>query len=215
MSKKQIHNLIILDESGSMQTIKKPTINGFNEVVQTIKGAREKFPEQEHFISLFTFNGDGIKTKLYRQAIADLEEINEKLYQPNSMTPLLDAIGISVSKLNYDLEGAPDTNVLVTILTDGEENASKEYRAEQVKKLIDEQKAKSWTFTYIGANHDVEKVALSLSINNSIKFEATWEGTEKMFARESSSRINYLSKIQNNEAVDKDYYMEPDKPEDA
>jgi hypothetical protein len=215
MSKKQIHNLIVLDESGSMQSIKQPTINGFNEVVQTIKGARDKFPEQEHFISLFTFNGDGIKPKLYRQAISELQEINEDIYQPNSMTPLLDAIGISVSKLKYDLAGALDTNVLVTILTDGEENASQEYSGKQVKQLIEEQKAQGWTFTYIGANHDVEKVALSLSINNSLKFEATVEGTNKMFAKEKSSRMNYLYKIQSNEAVDADYFKEPEKPKDA
>lgn len=114
MTNKKIHNLIILDESGSMQAIKKPTITGFNEVVQTIKGAKDKFPEQEHFISLFTFNSDGIKSKLFMMPVADLQEIDGKIYQPNSMTPLFDAIGVSVSKLKYELAEEKDINVLVT-----------------------------------------------------------------------------------------------------
>jgi hypothetical protein len=127
----------------------------------------------------------------------------------------MDAIGIRISKLQYYLDGEKNTNVLVTILTAGEENASKEFSGEQVKKLIDDQKAKNWTFTYIGANHDVEKVALSISINNSLKFEATVQGTNKMFARERTPRLNYLAKIQNDEDVKADYYTDTDKPKDA
>jgi hypothetical protein len=62
-----VNNLIILDESGSMEAIKRATIIGFNEVVQTIKGVEKRFPEQEHFVSLVTFNGLGIKTKLFNR----------------------------------------------------------------------------------------------------------------------------------------------------
>ena len=50
-TKHQVHNLIILDESGSMGSIKKTIIQGFNEIVQTVKGVELNFPEQEHFIS--------------------------------------------------------------------------------------------------------------------------------------------------------------------
>lgn len=60
-NKQKIFNLIILDESGSMQSIKQPTIDGFNETVQTIKGIQQQHPEEEHYITLVTFNGLGIK----------------------------------------------------------------------------------------------------------------------------------------------------------
>ncbi|EJF08512.1 VWA domain-containing protein, partial [Pontibacter sp. BAB1700] len=153
MNKKKVYNLIVLDESGSMESIKQSTISGFNEVVQTIKGAKDNHPEQEHFISLVTFNSDGIKTKLYNVPVSELEEINSKLYQPNAMTPLFDAIGISTTRLHNDLSEETDTHVLVTILTDGLENASKEYTAAQIKQMIDKLQSKGWTFTYIGANH--------------------------------------------------------------
>ncbi|SFG29533.1 vWA domain-containing protein [Pontibacter chinhatensis] len=208
MSTKKIHNLIILDESGSMQSIKTPTITGFNEVVQTVKGAKEKYPEQEHFISLFTFNGDGIKPKLFMVPIAALEEIDGNIYQPNSMTPLFDAIGISVNKLKYNLTEVKDYNVLVTILTDGYENASKEFTGSEVKKLVEELKSKGWTFTYIGANHDVEQVAMSISITNVLKFESNDSGTNSMWAKERSSRMNYLRKLSLNEDAQDNYFRE-------
>ena len=66
MKDHQVHNLIILDESGSMYSIKKQIISGFNEVVQTVKGVEQQYPEQEHFNSFVTFNGylDNTFTKM-------------------------------------------------------------------------------------------------------------------------------------------------------
>ncbi len=211
MSTKKIHNLIILDESGSMETIKRPTISGFNEVVQTIKGAKEQFPDQEHFISLYTFNSDGIKSKLYCVPVGELEELTSRMYQPSSMTPLFDAIGTSVTKLKYDLAEEENVNVLVTILTDGLENASKEYTGKQIKALIDELKSKGWTFTYIGANHDVEQMAMSISITNTLTFESNDIGTNNMWAKERSSRMNYLNKIDKSLNVQDNYFDDDPK----
>ena len=103
--KRTVHNLIILDESGSMESIKQATITGFNEVVQTIKGVEKQFPEQKHYVSLVTFNGLGIKTRLFAEKVKTLREIDEKSFQPDSMTPLYDAIGFSVNKLQREIEG--------------------------------------------------------------------------------------------------------------
>ena len=105
-----------------MQSIKKPTIAGFNEVVQTIKGMESKFPEQEHFISLVSFNGMGIREILFNQAVRELVEIDENKYHPGSSTPFFDAMGFSLTKQRDSIESAGPVNVLVTILTDGEES---------------------------------------------------------------------------------------------
>ena len=75
---------------------------------------------------------------------------------------------------------AGNDNVLVTIVTDGYENASREYNGSAVKALVDELKAKGWVFAYIGANQDVEKVAASMSITNTMCFDTTHEGTVAM-----------------------------------
>lgn len=211
MATDKVYNLIILDESGSMDSIKKATIGGFNELVQTIKGIEEKYPEQQHFISFITFNGFGVKTHLDKQAVSELLQIDEKNYQPNSMTPLYDAIGLSVLKLRVDLAGQENTNVLVTILTDGEENASKEFSGQQIKSIIDEQKALGWTFTYIGANQDVEKVAATISITNTMQFAANDEDVQAMFVREKSSRMRYSEKIRNREDVRENYYLDDEQ----
>lgn len=211
MTTDKVYNLIILDESGSMESIKQATISGFNEVVQTIKGIEKKFPEQQHFISLVTFNGFGVKTLLDKTPVNSLLQIDPSSYHPNSMTPLYDAIAMSVLKLKIDVAGIENANVLVTILTDGEENASKEFSHAQVNSIILEQKKQGWTFTYIGANHDVEKVAHSISISNTMVFESDPVLMFSMFSKEKDARIRYSEKLRNKENLNEDYYTETKK----
>ena len=206
MTTDKVYNLIILDESGSMESIKQATISGFNEVVQTIKGIEIKFPEQQHFISLVTFNGLGVKTLLDKTPVASLTQIDPNTYHPDSMTPLYDAISLSVLKLKIDLAAIENSNVLVTILTDGEENASKEFNHSQVKNIINEQKNQGWTFTYIGANHDVEKIARSYSITNTLEFQANAELMKHTFLKESESRLKYSQKIHDKQDTQNDFY---------
>lgn len=206
-----VYNLIILDESGSMQEIKNATITGFNEVVQTIKGVEKQFPEQKHFVSLVTFNGLGIKTLLFNQPVTNLEEIDARTYQPDSMTPLFDAIGLSVNRLRAAIETVPDRAVLVTILTDGEENNSREFTGSGVKKLVDSLKKEGWTFTYIGANHDVEQVAFSLSISNSLKFEANEADVKRAFDVDKKARHVHASKLRYQENFQENYFEDAEK----
>ena len=211
--KHQIFNLIILDESGSMQSIKQATISGFNEVVQTVKGMELQFPEQEHFISLVTFNGLGVKTLLFNEPVTKLELIDGEKYQPDSMTPLFDAMGSSMLRLRKVTDSLTAYNVLVTILTDGQENASREFSGEAIKKMIDELSMKNWTFTYIGANHDVVDFALKISITNTMKFEANEADMKQMFDKEKRARMNYSQNIRDKKDYKKDFYKEDDDPQ--
>ena len=209
-TKHQVHNLIILDESGSMGSIKKTIIQGFNEIVQTVKGIEQDFPEQEHFISLVTFNGRGQKVLHFADPVNKLEPIDEKRYQPDASTPLYDALGFSFAKLQRVVEKLTDFNVLVTILTDGEENASKEYTGVAIKKLIEELKLSRWTFTYIGADHDVERFATSISITNTMTFQKNDEDMKMMFAKERSSREFYSRNIREKKDTTNDFYKDDD-----
>lgn len=204
--KHKIFNLIILDESGSMESIKDATINGFNEVVQTVKGVEKQFPDQEHFISLVTFNGLGIKTLLNNKPVVKLNEIDRKNYQPNSLTPLFDAMGISITQLKHHVQDMANYNVLVTILTDGEENNSKEYNGHTIKQMIDELSMGNWTFTYIGANHDVVDFALKISITNTMSYQANEADMKQMFEREKNARVKYSRKIRDKEDFKSKFY---------
>jgi len=206
--KHQVHNLIILDESGSMSPIKTTIIQGFNELVQTIQGIEKQYPEQEHFISFVSFNGLGQKLLHFIEPASELKQIDDNSYKPAAFTPLFDAMGFSLNKLKHSLEGQSDYNVLVTILTDGEENASREFSSNTIKKLVEELKQQNWTFTYIGTDHDVEKIASSLSINNTMVFDKNEEDIKNMFIMEQRARANYSEKIRLKEDTSSDYFEE-------
>ena len=204
--KHQVHNLIILDESGSMSSVRDTIIQGFNEIVQTVKGIEKEFPEQEHFISLISFNGLANKLLHFIDPASKLTEIDDKRYLPDASTPLYDAMGFGLTKLRQTLENQTNYNVLVTILTDGEENASREYSGNDIKNLVEELKLKRWTFTYIGTDHDVEKFARSLSITNSLKFEKNETGMKDMFRSERTARALYSRKIRMKEDTGRGFY---------
>ncbi len=212
--KHQVHNLIILDESGSMQSIKRNIIQGFNELVQTIKGIEEQFPNQEHLISMVSFNGLGQKLLHFVEPVSNLKQINDRTYNPDASTPLYDAIGFAVNKLKQSLEGKTDYHVLVTILTDGEENASKEFSGKAIKSLIDELHSQNWTFTYIGTDHDVEKTAASMSITNTFAFSKDESGIEDMFEIDRKARMNFSKKINSGIQVVTNYFENPNKKEE-
>ena len=190
--KTRIFNLIIIDESGSMQSIKKEAIDSVNETIQTIRSAQKKHEEQEHFVSLVTFNDD-VKTVHDCVPVSEVTELTSETYQPACCTALYDAMGLSVNALRKKV--ADVDKVLVTVVTDGYENASKEYSGKAIKALVDELKAKGWVFAYIGANQDVEAVAASISITNTMNFEATCVGTTAMSEKLGRSRSRWFDKI--------------------
>jgi Mg-chelatase subunit ChlD len=191
--KTRVFNLIILDESGSMSIIKSQAISGVNETVQTIRSAQAKHEDQEHYVTLVSFNSDAVKTIYDNIPAANIEELTDRQYEPNSCTPLYDAMGNSLNKLRKSV--ADNDVVLVTIITDGYENDSHEYTRPIIKKLVEELKAKGWVFTYIGANQDVEQAAMSIAVDNSMSFCASVEGTNTMFAKERRARSRFFDKV--------------------
>ncbi len=210
-NKHQVHNLIILDESGSMGSIKSLIINGFNELVQSVKGIEKQFPEQQHLVTMVSFNDLGNKILHFINPVNKLDAINDSSYNPSSMTPLYDAMGFSISKLKQHLEGEENYSVLITILTDGEENASKEYTGLVIKNLVDELKQQNWTFTYIGADHDVEKMAATMNIFNTMSFDKNDTEIKTMFAKESTSRIKFSLNIRNQMKSNDDFYSKSEE----
>lgn len=204
--KHKVHNLIVLDESGSMESIKPSIINGFNELVQSIKGIQKQFPEQEHDISIISFNGFGNKVLHFMDDVSKLNTIDSSNYKPDAMTPLYDALGFSFTKLKKEIQSQTNYNVLVTILTDGEENCSIEYSGAVIKNMIEELSKENWTFTYIGTDHDVEKMATNLSIKNSMVFKKNSEGIKTMFEEEYDSRKRYFTNIREKKDFKENYY---------
>lgn len=189
--KTKVYNLIILDESGSMARIKRQAIEGVNQTFNTIRQAQLSNENQEHIVSFVTFNTERTNTIYDITPIKDVKDLTVKDYRPSAGTPLYDAMGFALTKLR-EVATQQDL-VLVTIITDGYENASREYTGKAIKALVDElRQQQDWIFTYIGANQDVEKVAESLGVSNSMAFQEDDEGTRAMFAKENRSRSRFF-----------------------
>lgn len=137
MAKKTpMHNLIILDESGSMESITHLIISGFNELTQSIKSIAKDNPDQDHYVTFVSFNSNGLHWHMDKVQAESLETINDANYNPAAMTPLYDAMGNTLKKLKEDLSAFQDCHILVTVLTDGLENASREYDGRAIKALV-------------------------------------------------------------------------------
>lgn len=189
--KTNVYNLIILDESGSMGCIKRLALNGLNETLQTIRMVQKDFPDQKQFVSILSFDTTHMNFLRKKESITEVQDLEQKEYNPYGGTPLFDAIGIGVNSLINDV--TPNDSVLVTIITDGEENSSKEYTGRAIATLISSLKNQGWLFTYIGANQDAVQVASTMNINNAMNFEQDEEGTRAMFEKEHRARYRCMS----------------------
>lgn len=195
MKSQKIYNLVILDASGSMRSIYYQALSGVNETLATIRMAQEKHPELQQHVTLASFSaGDHFLNLIYSALpIAEARNITREDYPLLGCTALYDAMGTCISELQQKV--THDDRVLVTIITDGYENASRTWSGKQIKSLVEELRQMGWTFTYIGAYQDVEKVAGEIGVQNSLSFSANAEDTQAMFAQERRSRTKFYRKM--------------------
>lgn len=192
-SKQRVFNLIILDESGSMSTIAKQAVSGLNETFQTIRNAQKEHQEQQHYISFVTFNSARIKSVMNRQKVESDKKLKWADYNPDDCTPLFDAMGRSLNELKNHV--SDEDVVLVTIITDGYENASREYSGHDIKSLVAELKAKGWVFAYIGTNQDVDAVADDMGIRSRMCYDYSDLGAQEMFNTEHNRRKKFYGRL--------------------
>lgn len=207
MKKDLIYNLIILDESGSMSSAYEATIHGFNQFLANLKSTAKAFEDQDHRVSFLSFNTSGRNYLADNNSVDNVRKLNHQNYRPNGGTPLYDAIGFSINKLREQLENKPDAKVLVSIFTDGFENASKEFNGTQIRNLVETLEEKGWTFTYIGTEHDVYSSAISINIKNSISFNKSMEGITAFFEEDLDNRKNYYQKVREKDTNLKENYF--------
>lgn len=193
----RIYNLIILDESGSMASIREQALSGANETLQTIRTAQQENPDDHQMITFVTFDSGNqrpfVRTIIDTEKIENVKDLTYDQYEPYGCTPLYDAMGFSINALK-ELVKEGD-HVLVTIITDGFENSSTVFSADMIKKLVDELTAQGWVFTYIGANQDSEQTAYGLGIKCTMDFMASIEGSVLMFNKMRSSSREYYKKV--------------------
>ena len=192
MEIKNIINLIILDASGSMESIYNQALSGVNETIQTIRMGQKDNPEFKQILTLASFNSgrNYLNVKYSATPIDEVKEITKEDYIACGCTALYDAMGEMISELKRKV--TLEDRVLVTVITDGYENASIHWNGPQIKSLVEELRHEGWTFTYIGANQDVEAVAGSMGIRNTLSFDTTDEGTKEMFQKDIIARLRMV-----------------------
>lgn len=197
MKKKTIYHLIV-DQSGSMCDCVGTTINGFNEQVQKINQLQREFPEQEITIGLTTFN-NLVYHHYFENSPMVVRQLSTETYRPMGSTALYDGIGETIINIENMLElpsNQGDTTVVIVVITDGYENASRRFSLAEIKNMITRLEATGkWTFSFLGATLDAVNVAESMAFKrqNSAAFEKGMMQNE-VFDRVTSGMHNYLFK---------------------
>jgi hypothetical protein len=183
---KKMHNLIIVDESGSMMSIEKQAVSGMLETLQSIKMSQKNTQDIVQTVTLITFNSNHLNF-IYNCTLPEGVDPLSIKYLPEGCTPLYDAIGSGISRIKE--VASKEDGVIVTIITDGYENSSKEYTLSDIKRIIEQQKELGWTIALIGtSNLDVESMAKSMSISDHLSFSQDAGTTNRMFREMREAR---------------------------
>lgn len=184
----------ILDKSGSMSSVKEATISGFNEYLKTLKNDKKSSYE----LTLTLFDTD-IITQVSKFDIKDVRNLSGESYTPDGSTALYDAVCSTIK----NVKEKKGQKVITVIMTDGMENASKEYTEVQMRKLINERTKKgNWAFVYLGANQDSYAVAQKYGVKaaNIVNFNATQRGLDASMAGLANATALYSAQAVNNTA---------------
>lgn len=165
-NKKTIYHFII-DKSGSMAGMQHQAVEGFNVQVKTLQELKQTYPDQDYTVSLTFFN-ENVRDIISNGKVEQLVPMNPKTFLPNGSTALLDAIGKSIYQIKSDFGPAllnDEASVVMVIITDGEENASRFYTYHEIARIIKElDETEKWTFSFLGADLDAIHTSQMLNI---------------------------------------------------
>jgi hypothetical protein len=184
------HILAVLDRSGSMSSVVNDAIGGYN----TFIGEQKKLKDKATLSgTLFDDRFEGLNGGQVL-SINDVPELNRNTFVPRGSTALYDAIGKTINAYKTDAANKAD-KVLVIVITDGHENASKEYSARDISDLITHQKKQNWQFVFLCSTEDAITVGASLGVSggNTLKFTNTGAGNVAMYATLNKSVASFRS----------------------
>ena len=191
--KKGLTELVfILDKSGSMSGLERDTIGGFNSML-----AKQWAVEGECRITTVLFD-NRLELLHDRIDLRAVSQMTEREYTVGGSTALLDAMGSTIHKLiraqKNTAEDFRAEKVLFVIITDGEENSSREYSADRVRELVEHEKSKyGWEFVFLGANIDAVGTAERFGIraDRTADYVRDARGTELNFAAMSEAVTHF------------------------
>lgn len=185
---------IVLDRSGSMSAVQMDTIGGFNTFL-----AKQKAEPGEATLTLHQFD-DQFETTFDNVVLSEVPDLTSKTFVPRGWTALYDAIGMSIVKAGIRLGAMKEedrpSKVIFVILTDGDENRSREYTGDKINTMIKEQTEKyNWDFVFLGANQDAIKTGSILGIKGgmSMTYSSNTAGTNAVFDSVATKMSSYRS----------------------
>ena len=180
--------VFILDRSGSMAGLESDTIGGFNSLIE-----KQKKQDGECFVSTVLFDNES-EVLHDRLKLCDIPKMTDEDYTVRGCTALIDALGGAISHIqNIHKYARPEDvpeHTMFVITTDGQENASRHYTADRVKKMIERQKQKhGWEFLFIGANIDAVETASRYGIDEdrAVNYNADRQGTHILYESVSNA----------------------------
>ncbi len=159
MKEKLTEIVFIIDRSGSMSGLESDTIGGFNGMLK-----KQKAEKGEAYVTTVLFD-DRYELLHDHLSIDKVGAMDETQYFTRGCTALLDAVGKTIKKMENIVKHQKDCNVIIIIITDGYENASKEYSSKKVKQMVNDKKEAGWEFVFLGANIDAVETAETIGVN--------------------------------------------------
>jgi len=179
--------ICVMDKSGSMDSIKESVISGYNKF---LKDQKEVPGKADMTLVLFNHTYELVYKD---EDIQNVPELDESTYRPNGTTALLDAVGRTIDDIDKEVESLSKSKIpnkyIMAIITDGEENASRDYKHERINKIINDKKKEGWEILFLAANQDAIKVGTSIGIQpqSCVNYNATHEGTQVMYTSYSAA----------------------------
>jgi len=213
MKKGLCHLLFCVDRSGSMSSIAKDMIGGYNEFIR-----KQKEIPSECFVSFYQFD-DVYEAIFERINLQDVKDLDSKTYSPRNSTALYDALGRTIKEYGEYLSSIPEKErperILFVTITDGLNNASTHYTLEQVRNAIKHQtEAYKWDFVFLGSNIDAWDTGQSLGVSaqSVLQFASVGPSVGAAFGALSKGSTNYrISAAKSTYAFDKEDREEQDE----
>ena len=183
--------VFILDRSGSMAGLESDTIGGFNAMIE-----KQKSQDGACYVSTVLFDNE-CEVLHDRVPLRDVPKMTDRDYTVRGCTALIDAIGGAIHHIgNVHKYARPEdvpAHTMFVITTDGQENASRRYTSDQVKRMIGRQKEKyGWEFLFIGANIDAVETAARYGIDRdrAVNYHADGKGTQILYESVAKAACN-------------------------
>lgn len=198
MNKNLVELVLVIDKSSSMGLILEKSQNGINELIHSQKNLNT-----DCHLTLVEFS---YQPNIVYENV-NIKDVPGYTLVPDGMTALLDAIGLAINSVGKRLSQTPEDQrpglVYVVVVTDGEENASKNFNRSQIKAMIQHQKeVYSWKFDFLGAG-DTFLQGQELGFNSSISYNPA--KTKVMYEHLSTKFSNMRASLSNNESIDHEF----------